>query len=106
VGRLEGGQRRLTSDQLRCGGRVALVSMADFGNRAVEGWVRPLIGRAESRRDLTAYLRGARPGRLERAAERAGGFDRPVLVLWGADDRVMPHADGRRLATLFPRGGH
>ena len=75
--------------------------------RAVtDGWVRPLIGRADSRRDLTAYLRGARPGRLEQAAERAGGFDRPVLVLWGADDRVMPLAHGRRLAALFPQGGY
>ncbi|MHA6762579.1 alpha/beta fold hydrolase [Streptacidiphilus sp. PAMC 29251] len=69
-------------------------------------WVRPLVGSAAARRDLTAYLRGARPGRLIQAAEQAAGFDRPVLVVWAAEDRVMPLAHGRRLAALFPQGSY
>ena len=69
-------------------------------------WVGPLLGSAAARRDLTAYLRGARPGRLEEAAGRAGSFDRPVLVVWAAEDRIMPLAHGRRLAALFPKGDY
>ncbi|MFC1415120.1 alpha/beta fold hydrolase [Streptacidiphilus cavernicola] len=69
-----------------------------------DGWVRPLLGSKAARRDLTAYLRAARPGRLEQAAAQAGAFDRPVLVVWGAEDRIMPPAHGPRLAALFPDG--
>ena len=36
------------------------------------------------------------------AAERLPSFDRPALVAWAADDRVMPPADGRRLAGILP----
>jgi pimeloyl-ACP methyl ester carboxylesterase len=38
-------------------------------------------------------------------AERQRVFDRPVLVVWAAEDRVMPPEHGPRLADLFPRGG-
>ena len=69
-------------------------------------WVAPLLGSGAARRDLTAYLRGARPGRLEEAAGRAGSFDRPVLVVWAGEDRIMPLAHGRRLAALFPKGDY
>jgi len=37
-------------------------------------------------------------------AERQRSFDRPVLVVWAEDDRVMPCEHGRRLADHFPRG--
>ncbi|MFJ2378414.1 alpha/beta fold hydrolase [Streptomyces sp. NPDC087769] len=39
-----------------------------------------------------------------RAAERLRHFDRPALVAWGAEDRMMPHKTGRRLAEPLPRG--
>jgi pimeloyl-ACP methyl ester carboxylesterase len=29
-----------------------------------------------------------------------------VLVVWAAEDRVMPRAHGPRLAGLFPQGSH
>ena len=69
-------------------------------------WSWPLLHSAEAREDLRTYLRGARPDRLRRAAAEAGSFDRPVLVAWGAEDRVMPLAHGRRLAALFPQGSY
>ena len=31
-------------------------------------------------------------------------YVRPVLVAWGAADRVMPREEGRRLAAAFPQG--
>jgi pimeloyl-ACP methyl ester carboxylesterase len=35
-------------------------------------------------------------------AERQRVFDRPVLVVWAGEDRLMPHDHGRRLTELFP----
>ena len=83
-----------------------LMSKRPVPRAITDGWVRPLLGSPAARRDLTAYLRGARPGRLLRAAEQAPSFDRPVLVVWAAEDRVMPLAHGRRLAALFPQGSY
>jgi pimeloyl-ACP methyl ester carboxylesterase len=31
-------------------------------------------------------------------------FDRPALIVWASEDRVMPPEHGRRLAELFPQG--
>jgi pimeloyl-ACP methyl ester carboxylesterase len=38
------------------------------------------------------------------AAELLRSFDRPALVIWAAEDRVMPPERGRRLAELLPQG--
>ena len=38
------------------------------------------------------------------AAERLPGIDRPALVVWASEDRVMPPEHGRRLAELLPQG--
>lgn len=83
-----------------------LLSKRTVPREITDRWSWPLLGSAGSRRDLRAYLRGARPNRLQRAAAEAGSFDRPVLVVWAAEDRVMPLAHGRRLAGLFPQGSY
>jgi pimeloyl-ACP methyl ester carboxylesterase len=67
------------------------------------GWS-PLLSRRQIRRDLTRYLRTARAGDMVAAAEGLRRFDRPALVVWAAEDRVMPPDHGRRLAELLPRG--
>jgi pimeloyl-ACP methyl ester carboxylesterase len=38
------------------------------------------------------------------AAERLPSFERPALVVWATQDRVMPPEHGRRLAELLPQG--
>ena len=38
------------------------------------------------------------------AAERLPSFERPALVVWASQDRVMPPEHGRRLAELLPHG--
>jgi pimeloyl-ACP methyl ester carboxylesterase len=69
----------------------------------IRRWVEPLR-RAEIRRDLGKYVRDTRRGRREiRAATQAlGDFERPVLVVWDAQGKMMPNREGRELAESFP----
>jgi len=66
-------------------------------------WLEPLK-RPEIRRDLRKYLADAGQGRREiRAATSAlANFDRPVLVVWDREGKLMPNEEGRRLAESFP----
>ena len=57
--------------------------------------------RAEPVRVLRAIA--AEPDLLERAADALPGFDHPALIVWAAEDRVMPPEHGRRLAGLLPQ---
>jgi pimeloyl-ACP methyl ester carboxylesterase len=76
------------------------------GDAATARWLEPVLRRREIRRDAVRVLRGiaADRGLLLDAAERLPGFDRPALVVWAAEDRVMPPEHGRRLAELLPQG--
>jgi pimeloyl-ACP methyl ester carboxylesterase len=78
------------------------------GDAAVARWLRPVWRRPEIRRDAVRMLRAAAadPSFLVRAAERLPAFDRPALVVWAAEDRVMPPEHGRRLAALLPDARH
>jgi pimeloyl-ACP methyl ester carboxylesterase len=71
----------------------------------VDGWLRPLRDPA-IRRDLRKYVSAVRAAKREllAATEELAEFDRPVLVVWGPEDRVMPIEHGRRLAEMLPRG--
>jgi pimeloyl-ACP methyl ester carboxylesterase len=66
-------------------------------------WLRPL-GRREIRRDVVKYAGDARRGRRDMlaATPSLSSFERPVLVVWAPEDRIMPPAHGRRLAGAFP----
>jgi pimeloyl-ACP methyl ester carboxylesterase len=67
-----------------------------------DAWLRPLLTQRKIRRDLLKYLHNYNKGDLLAAAECLRSFDRPALVIWAAEDRVMPPAHGRRLAALLP----
>ena len=67
-----------------------------------DGWLRPLLTERAIRRDLLAYIRHAHASDLQEAAGALASFDRPALVAWASEDRVMPPAHGRRLAELIP----
>jgi len=71
----------------------------------MDEWFRPLQTQREVRRDLRKYGRSI-PSKnvLLEWAERLRSFERPALVVWAAEDRVMPPEHGRRLAELFARG--
>jgi pimeloyl-ACP methyl ester carboxylesterase len=72
-------------------------------DEVMDAWLAPVLGQRAIRRDLRKYA-GAVPPReqLMGWAESQRGFDRPVLVAWAAEDRVMPREHGPRLAALFP----
>jgi pimeloyl-ACP methyl ester carboxylesterase len=72
-------------------------------HEVTDAWLRPLLTRREIRRDLTKYLRAAEKGDMLAAAEGLRSFERPALVIWAAEDRVMPPEHGRRFAELLPR---
>jgi pimeloyl-ACP methyl ester carboxylesterase len=76
------------------------------GDAAVAGWLEPVLTRPEIRRDTVRVLRGIAADRrlMLEAAEGLAGFDRPSLVVWASEDRVMPPEHGRRLAELLPQG--
>jgi len=68
-----------------------------------DAWLRPLLTQRQIRRDLLKYLHNYDKRDLFAAADCLRSFDRPALVVWAAEDRVMPPAHGRRLAALLPR---
>ncbi|GHG08292.1 MULTISPECIES: alpha/beta fold hydrolase [Amycolatopsis] len=85
---------------------IAFGWLTKRGDAATARWLRPLLSQAGVRRDTVRVLRAAAaaPDILREAAERLPGFDRPALVVWATEDRVMPLEHGRRLAALLPKG--
>jgi pimeloyl-ACP methyl ester carboxylesterase len=83
-----------------------------FGQMAKRGipdemmrhWMEPLA-RRDIQRDLRKYAGDAIPGgrdALRAAQAKLSSFERPVLVVWDAEGKMMPNAEGRRLAESFP----
>ena len=72
----------------------------------MDRWFGPVIAQPEIRRDLRKYVLSAAQGRrdLLAAAGALRSFDRPALVAWASEDRLMPREHGRRLAELLPQG--
>ncbi|MGA2164204.1 MAG: alpha/beta fold hydrolase, partial [Solirubrobacteraceae bacterium] len=74
--------------------------------RAVmDRWFGPIRSQREIRRDLRKYVRSAPAGRREllAAMDALARFDRPALIAWAGEDRLMPAEHGRRLAELLPQ---
>jgi pimeloyl-ACP methyl ester carboxylesterase len=95
---------------LAAGGRLAPVrrsamslaplTMEPVPDELLEGWVSPLRDRGV-RRDLIKFLRGLSPRYTLEAAEKLPAFKRPVLIVWGTNDKFFPFSDAERLAELF-----
>jgi pimeloyl-ACP methyl ester carboxylesterase len=74
----------------------------------MDRWFGPAIAQKDVRRDLRKYVTSAARGRREllAAADALRAFDRPALVAWASEDRMMPREHGPRLAELLPQGKH
>jgi len=72
----------------------------------MDRWFGPVLSQRGVRRDLGKYVRSAAQGRRELlgAARTLASFDRPALVVWAGEDRMMPIEHGRRLVELLPQG--
>jgi pimeloyl-ACP methyl ester carboxylesterase len=70
----------------------------------MDDWLRPLMTQPEVRRDLAKYVHPLERDAFVKAAEELRSFERPALVVWAKEDRVMPPEHGRRLAELLPQG--
>jgi pimeloyl-ACP methyl ester carboxylesterase len=68
----------------------------------MESWIAPVLGDAGVRHDLTKVLRAVNKRYTLAAAQKLGGFDRPVLLAWADDDRVFPRKDAEQLAGILP----
>jgi pimeloyl-ACP methyl ester carboxylesterase len=71
----------------------------------MDRWFGPIAEQPAIRRDLRKYVLDAPHARraLTAASDALRSFDRPALVAWAVEDRLMPREHGRRLAQLLPR---
>lgn len=85
---------------------IAFGWLTKRGDAATARWMKPVLQQRQIRRDTVRLLRAAAADKrlVLRAAERLLSFDRPALVVWASEDRVMPPDHGRRLAELLPQG--
>ena len=68
----------------------------------VDGWVSAYFGDAGVRRDVTAFVRAARPDVMKEVGARLANFEKPVLVAWAPDDRHFKWELAERLVGAFP----
>jgi pimeloyl-ACP methyl ester carboxylesterase len=69
---------------------------------AMESYVRPVIERADIRHDGRKAIGSVSAAYSRAAAEQLiADFDKPVLALWAAEDRVFPLTHAERFAALL-----
>ena len=97
-------RRTLLSPRLR---RLPMIygqmSKRGVPDELMRDWLEPL-GRPEIQRDLRKYIGDVKQGKRDLAAATAtlSGFERPVLVVWDREGKMMPNDHGRKLAESFP----
>ena len=81
---------------------IAFGWLTKRGDALTAGWIRPVLTSQQIRRDTVRMLRAIDGGAVAEATAALPSFHRPALVVWAAEDRVMPPEHGRRLAELLP----
>lgn len=81
------------------------MSKTTIPNEIMNSWFEPILSSENIRRDFKKYT-GSMPnkGELFVISESVKTFDKPVLILWASEDRLMPLAHGRQLAEMLPQG--
>jgi pimeloyl-ACP methyl ester carboxylesterase len=82
------------------------MSKRPVARAVMDRWFAPVREQAAVRRDLRKYVLSSAEGRrrLLAAAEALRAFERPALVAWASEDKLMPREHGRRLADLLSAG--
>ena len=70
--------------------------------RLTRRWVEPCLGSGPIRRDTAALFKAVDKNELLDISTRLADFDKPVLLVWGAADRMFKLDFARRLADAFP----
>jgi pimeloyl-ACP methyl ester carboxylesterase len=68
----------------------------------VDTWLHAYFGNAGVRRDVTAFVRAAKPQVMKELGARLASFEKPVLVAWASDDRHFNWGLAERLVRAFP----
>jgi pimeloyl-ACP methyl ester carboxylesterase len=68
----------------------------------VDTWLTAYFGSAGVRRDVTAFVRAAKPRVMKEVGARLASFHKPVLVAWAPDDRHFKWDLAERLVEAFP----
>lgn len=68
----------------------------------LDSWFGPLREQRAVRRDVVKFVRAVDKAELIEAAEKLADFDRPALVAWAVEDKVMPPAHADQLAARLP----
>lgn len=69
---------------------------------ALDEYLNPLIQNVGIRRDTQKVILGASSQYTLEAAAKFKNFTRPVLIVWGRDDRFFPLEHAQRLSREFP----
>jgi hypothetical protein len=69
-----------------------------------DSWFGPLRDSRAIRRDTRRFIKALDSAEVTAAAARLDSFDRPALVVWASEDRVMPPEHAERLAALLNSG--
>ncbi len=81
------------------------MSVRGISEDVLTDWFRPARESWAIRRDFAKFATGTpRRKALLACSERLREFDRPALVVWATEDRLMPREHGPRLAALLPQG--
>jgi pimeloyl-ACP methyl ester carboxylesterase len=72
----------------------------------LRSWTAGVRSSREIRRDLRTYMQTTDFDVLNQIVPKLRAFEKPALVAWAAEDRVMPPEHGRRLADLLPAARH
>lgn len=87
----------------RAPGGWGWMSKRPVSREVMDGWFGPATTSPEIRRDIRKYGLSAPPKEtLLEWADQLKAFDRPVLVVWAKEDKMMPREHGRRLTDLLP----
>ena len=81
---------------------IAFGWLTKRGDATTARWIRPVLTSQQIRRDTVRMLRAVDGDAVAEATAALPSFHRPALVVWAAEDRVMPPEHGRRLAELLP----
>lgn len=83
---------------------LGLLSHSLTKEQLAELYVRSFIQSKKIREDFIKAVKGWSPEETLLAAEKLKSFDKPALVLWGADDKeLFPLELGRRVHAIFPK---